>query len=93
MSKKIFIHEAYTIVQPAETREMLTRISKRSRPLRPPGSLSDAVAYRTWLLDEVARLSPLDTTDAERHETEQWRRRIADATTEDLWAEYLEIAR
>lgn len=55
--------------------------------------MTAAVAYRTWLLDEVARLSPLDTTDAERHETEQWRRRIADATTEDLWAEYLEIAR
>lgn len=70
---------------------IVDRASRRGRAVRPPIGLHDGEAYRLWLSERVTRLAQLDQTEEERQSTEQWMERISAASTEQLWAEYIEL--
>lgn len=76
----------------ADAFKELDRLFRRDRIVRPPAGLQSGEAYRTWLLERVDTISASDATDDERHETTAWRARITDATAQELWSEYLDLA-
>lgn len=75
----------------AESTRIMERLARRSRHTRPPSDLPDAEAYRAWLAECVTAFGMFDVTEAERDETRQWQERIAGATVEDLWTEYVHL--
>ncbi|WP_102191344.1 hypothetical protein [Microbacterium aurantiacum] len=88
MPKEIRVDESWTLSS-APSKE-LDRLIRRERSVRPPADLQGGEAYRAWLLERVDVIAASDATDEERNETAAWRVRITDATTQELWSEYLD---
>lgn len=88
MPREIRVDESWTLSS-APSKE-LDRLIRRERVVRPPANLQGGEAYRAWLLERVDVIAASDATDEERNESTAWRARITDATTQELWSEYLD---